>query len=132
MHAYGSAVSPQLATSLDLLFAPRPRVTGLSVIANINPGGGYHADVFAHRGMAYLSSWHGEDCPGTGVRVIDLTTPSWPEHGQRSPTPPASQSSADMDGEVDRARGADAVVPGTLAVTSMQHCDESAFRGFGL
>src|SRR5215218_7165005 len=74
MHAYGSAVDAgaPLPSSLDVLFAPRPKVTGLRVLSNLDPGGGYHADVFAHKGFAYLSSWHGEDCPSTGVRVIDL------------------------------------------------------------
>jgi hypothetical protein len=134
VHAYGSAVaSPQLATSLDLLFAPRPKVTGLRVIANINPGGGYHADVFAHRGMAYLSSWHGEDCPGTGVRVIDLTTPSRPEHvatfadAAREPELRGTWTEKTIVRE-----GRTGSFRGTLAVTSVQHCDESAFRGFGL
>ena len=134
VHAYGSDVYPgQVATSLDLLFAPRPKVTGLRVLANINPGGGYHADVFAHRGVAFLSSWHGEDCPGTGVRVIDLTNPSRPQHistfadAAREPEIRGTWTEKTI---VREARTA--AFKGTLAVTSMQHCDESAFRGFGL
>jgi hypothetical protein len=134
VHAYGSGVySAQLATSLDLVFAPKPRVTGLRVLANINPGGGYHADVFAHRGIAYLSSWHGEDCPSSGVRVIDLTTPSRPQHI-------ATFADATREPEIrgtwtEKTIVREARTPsfrGTLAVTSLQHCDESAFRGFGL
>ena len=72
VHALGgaAAMGAPIPTSLDLLFAPRPTVTGLRVLSNLNPGGGYHGDVWAHRGVAYLSSWHGDDCPGTGVRVI--------------------------------------------------------------
>jgi hypothetical protein len=39
VHAYGSAVGggARLPTSLDLLFAPRPTVTGLRVLANLDP-----------------------------------------------------------------------------------------------
>src|SRR5215218_5065392 len=134
LHAYGSAVSaPQIASSLDLLFAPKPKVTGLRVLANVNPGGGYHADVFAHRGVAFLSSWHGEDCPGTGVRVIDLTNPSRPQHiatfadAAREPEVKGTWTEKTI---VREARTAS--FRGTLAVASMQHCNESAFRGFGL
>jgi hypothetical protein len=134
VHAYGSGTySGQLATSLDLLFATRPKVTGLRVVANINPGGGYHGDVFAHSDIAYLSSWHGDDCPGTGVRVIDLATPSRPHHiatfadAAREPEVRGTWTEKTI---VREARTA--AFRGTLAVTSLQHCDESAFRGFGL
>ena len=134
VHAYGSAAySTPLATSLDLLFAPRPQVTGLRVLASINPGGGYHGDVFAHRGTAYLSSWHGEDCPGTGVRVIDLANPTRPQHvatfadAAREPEVRGTWTEKTI---VREARTAS--FRGAIAVTSFQHCNESAFRGFGL
>ena len=133
VHAYGSAASPQIASSLDLLFASKPKVTGLRVLANINPGGGYHADVFAHGRTAYLSSWHGDDCPGTGVRVIDLTRPSRPEHvatfadAAREPELRGTWTEKTI---VREARTAS--FRGTIAVTSVQHCNESAFRGFAL
>jgi hypothetical protein len=134
VHAYGSGVySAHVATSLDLLFAPKPKVTGLRVLANINPGGGYHADVFAHRGIGYLSSWHGKDCPSSGVRVIDLTSPSRPQHistfadAAREPEIRGTWTEKTI---VREARTAS--FRGTLAVTSLQHCDEAAFRGFGL
>ena len=134
VHAYGSAVSsPEIATSLDLLFAAKPKVTGLRVLATINPGGGYHADVFAHGRTAYLSSWRGEDCPGTGVRVIDLTRPSRPEHvatfadAAREPELRGTWTEKTI---VREARTAS--FRGTIAATSVQHCDESAFRGFAL
>ncbi len=135
MHAYGAAAARPGAvpTSLDLLFAPRPQVKGLQLISSIDPGGGYHADVYAHRGMAYLSSWHGNDCPASGVRVIDLTVPSRPEHV-------ATFADAAREPEIrgtwtEKTIVREARTPafrGTLAVTSLQHCNESAFRGFGL
>jgi hypothetical protein len=135
VHAYGTATSQAalMPTSLDLLFAPRPTVTGLKLLANVNPGGGYHADVWAHRGMAYLSSWHGEDCPSSGVRVIDLAVPTRPQHV-------ATFADAAREPEIrgtwtEKTIVREARTPsfkGTIAVTSLQHCDESAFRGFGL
>ena len=134
VHAYGTGVhTTSLPTSLDLLFAPRPKVTGFRLLANLNPGGGYHADVWAHRGMAYLGSWHGEDCPATGVRVIDLAAPSRPQHvstfadAAREPELRGTWTEKTI---VREARTAS--FKGTLAVTSLQHCAESAFRGFGL
>jgi hypothetical protein len=120
-------------TSLDLLFAPRPKVRGLSLLANINPGGGHHGDVWAHRGFAYLSSWRGDDCPASGVRVIDLSRPSRPQHvatfadAAREPEIRGTWTEKTI---VREARSAS--FRGTIAVTSMQHCDERAFRGFGL
>src|SRR5919201_1295172 len=55
--------------------AARPKA---HVLAHANPGGGYSADVYAHRGYAYLSSWHGQQCPSLGVRVYDLKMPTRP------------------------------------------------------
>jgi hypothetical protein len=135
VHAYGSAAGSgaPLPSSLDVLFAPRPTVAGLRVLSNLDPGGGYHADVFAHKGFAYLSSWHGEDCPATGVRVIDLAD-------LRRPQLVATFADAAREPEVKGTWTEKTIVReartasfrGTLAVASMQHCNESAFRGFGL
>jgi hypothetical protein len=134
VHASGAPVpTTSIPTSLDLLFAPRPKVTGLRLLANLDPGGGYHGDVWAHRGMAYLSSWHGEDCPSSGVRVIDLAVPTRPHHVS---TFADAAREPDIRGTwTEKTIVREARTPsfrGTLAVTSLQHCDESAFRGFGL
>jgi hypothetical protein len=134
MHTFASSVhTSAVPTSLDLLFAARPKVTGLRLLASINPGGGHHGDVWAHRGMAYLSSWHGDKCPASGVRVIDLTTPTRPQHvatfadAAREPEVRGTWTEKTI---VREARTAS--FRGTIAVTSFQHCDDSAFRGFGL
>jgi hypothetical protein len=135
VHAYGTATphATPIPTSLDLLFAPRPKVRGLRLLANLDPGGGYHGDVWAHRDMAYLSSWHGEDCPSSGVRVIDLTAPTRPQHVS---TFADAAREPDIKGTwTEKTIVREARTPsfkGTLAVTSLQHCNESAFRGFGL
>jgi hypothetical protein len=98
------------------------------------PGGGYTADVFVHRGFAYLSSWHGLNCPSQGVRVYDLSEPSKPRH---------VSTFADGSSELE-VRGtwtektivqhtATPSFTGELAVTSFQHCPgTNSFRGFGL
>jgi hypothetical protein len=135
MHAYGTrAARPVVVpTSLDLVFAPRPKVKGLRVLSSIDPGGGYHADVYAHNGMAYLSSWHGDDCPATGVRVINLAEPTRPEHV--STFADAAREPEIKGTWTEKTIVREARTPsfrGTLAVTSLQHCNESAFRGFGL
>src|SRR6476646_8985145 len=51
----------------------------LRPLAHAYPGGGYTGDVVVHKGFAYLSSWHGTNCPAQGVRVYDVTTPSAPK-----------------------------------------------------
>lgn len=135
VHALGGAAATgaPIPTSLDLLFAPRPTVTGLRVLSHLNPGGGYHGDVWAHRGVAYLSSWHGDDCPGTGVRVVDLADPVRPAHVATFADAAREPEVKDTWTEKTIVREArTASFRGTLAVTSLQHCKESAFRGFGL
>ena len=135
VHAYGSpgGHGPPIPTTLDRVFAPRPTAVGLRLLANLNPGGGYHADVWAHSGFAYLSSWRGDDCPGTGVRVIDLADLRRPAHV-------ATFADAAREPELygtwtEKTIVREARTPafsGTLAVTGLQNCGDSVFRGFGL
>src|ERR1043166_139302 len=47
-------------------------------LGHANPGRGYTGDVFVHRAFAYLSSWHGKNCPSQGVRIYDLRKPGRP------------------------------------------------------
>lgn len=102
-------------------------------LGHANPGGGYTGDVFVHRGFAYLSSWHGVNCPSQGVRVYDLSKPSRPRH-----------VSTFADGSDLAVRGTwtektivqHAATPsftGELAAVSFQHCPgTNSYRGFGL
>src|SRR5919202_1051058 len=103
-------------------------------IGHAYPGGGYSADVYAHRGYAYLSSWHGSICSSQGVRVYDLSNPSRPRH---------VASFADGRSEIEvRGTWTEKTIVqhvstpdfrGELAATSFQHCPgTNAFRGFGL
>jgi hypothetical protein len=98
------------------------------VLAHLNPGGGYAADVWAHRGYAYLSSYRSrEACPATGVRVIDLREPRRPRVVGRFGSVEGTWSEKTIVKRVSTAG-----FTGDLAVTSLQACSGSAFRGFGL
>src|SRR3989442_6289924 len=109
--------------------APRIRPLG-----HVNRRGGYTGDVFVHKGFAYLSSWHGSNCPSQGVRVYAVSKPSRPRH-----------VSTFADGTSDLAvRGTwtektivqHAATPsfsGELAAVSFQNCPgTNSYRGFGL
>jgi hypothetical protein len=120
------------ATSAGAALAAAPRHAQL--LAHANPGGGYSGDVYAHRGFAYLSSWHGSSCPSIGVRVFDIRNPRKPRHV-------ASFGDSRSDPSVRQTWTEKTIVRhvttssfrGDLAVTSFQHCPRSgAFRGFGL
>jgi hypothetical protein len=55
-----------------------PQAPRLEVLAHEPLGGrGQHADIWLHRGFVYVGTWSvGADpagCPGTGVKVVDLT-----------------------------------------------------------
>ena len=102
-------------------------------LGHVYPGGGYTGDVYVHRGFAYLSSWHGRNCPSQGVRVYDLSRPSRPRH-----------VSTFADGSDLAVRGtwtektivqhaATSSFSGELAAVSFQNCPgTNAFRGFGV
>ncbi|MFZ0013529.1 MAG: M23 family metallopeptidase [Acidimicrobiia bacterium] len=50
------------------------------LIAHLDPGTGFNADIAALDGYAYIGTWGNEErCPGTGVRVFDLADVSDPE-----------------------------------------------------
>jgi hypothetical protein len=103
-------------------------------IGHVNPGGGYSADVFVHRGYAYLGSWHGSACPSQGVRVYDLRSLA---HPRRVATFADGRSNLEVRGTwtektiVRHVRTS--AFSGELAVTSFQNCPgTNSFRGFGL
>ena len=57
----------------------RESLDRLIAVASEMAGGTYTADVWAHRGYAYLSSYRNRrTCPAKGVRVIDLRVPRRP------------------------------------------------------
>jgi hypothetical protein len=103
-------------------------------LGHANPGGGYTGDVFVHRGFAYLSSWHGANCPSQGVRVYDLSKPSRP---RRVATFADGSSDLAVRGTwTEKTIVQHAVTPsfsGELAAVSFQNCPgTNSYRGFGL
>ena len=62
--------------------APRASSKGGVTVGHANPGGGFNADVVAHKGYSHLGSWgtsldeetyvNGTFCPSRGVRVYSL------------------------------------------------------------
>src|SRR3982750_2247399 len=103
-------------------------------LGHANPGGGYTGDVFVHRGFAYLSSWHGVNCPAQGVRVYDLSKPA---HPRRVSTFADGSSDLSVRGTWTEKtivqHAATASFRGELAAVSFQHCPgTNSYRGFGL
>ena len=125
-----------LATALTAALALAPGAARLHahVLGHANPAGGYSGDVFAHRGYAYLSSWHGSVCAAQGVRIYDLSNP-------RKPRRVATFGGGRSDIEVRGTWTEKTIVQhvstsefkGELAATSFQNCPgTNSFRGFGL
>ena len=106
----------------------------LRPLAHAYPGGGYTGDVFVHKGFAYLSSWHGTNCPAQGVRVYDLSKPS---HPRRVSTFADGGSDLSVRGTWTEKtivqHAATQSFTGELAAVSFQNCpNTNSYRGFGL
>jgi hypothetical protein len=114
--------------------AETARAPRFQVLAHVNPGGGYHGDVWGHRGFAYLSSHKGvRACEASGVRVYDLANPRRPRRvstfadGRSEPAASDSWTEKTIVKHV-----ATPAFTGELAVTSFQACSPGALGGFGL
>jgi hypothetical protein len=99
----------------------------LEVLAHAPLGGrGLHADVFLHRGVAYVGNWQtdtpsAEGCPGTGVRVVDLSDPRQPAQVSTLAAYPGTWA------ESMRVRGVQTpTFVGDLLAVGLQVCDEQA------
>jgi hypothetical protein len=104
--------------------ARRFRVVGHSTAG----GGGFHADVWGHRGFAYLGVWgaDAEHCPASGVKVVDIRHPRHPRLVARLANP-AGTTAEDIVVRTVHTPG----FRGDLAVTGIQRCAEGTgvFRG---
>jgi hypothetical protein len=100
------------------------RLVGHSTVG----GGGFNADVWAHRGFAYLGVWGAgpEHCPATGVKVADVRHPARPRLVARLANP-AGTTAEDVVVRSVRTKA----FRGDLAVTGIQACDPATgvFRG---
>jgi hypothetical protein len=124
------AVIPLLALVLGSASAAPPPPARFELVAHVRPPGYYSADVFAHRGFAYLSSEFGaRSCPALGVRVFDLHDLRRPRHVAIFGRVAGTWTEKTI---VRRVRTE--AFTGDLAVTSFQRCRRNSpgFRGFGL
>ncbi len=104
----------------------------LQTLGHADPGG-RSADVYGHRGHAYLSSSRTSSCAGEGVRIYSLTNPRAPRLVGTFADRPADPAVAGADTQktiVHRVQTPR--FSGDLAVTGFQRCVPSGFQGFGL
>ena len=105
----------------------------LQKIAHVDPHEGYTGDVYGHLGYAYLSSYHGAECPSAGVRVYDVRNPAKPKRV-------STFADVKSQSRVARTWTEKTIVKhvstpnfvGELAVVSFQRCGGNGFQGFGL
>lgn len=145
--ALAAAVSPAPLTAYetpdddpDGLAAAAPSVTrgpawqasmrtqNFTVVGHSALGGlGLNADVWEHRGYAYVGVWSGP-CPATGVKVADVRDPRDPTLVGRLPNPAETSAEDVVVRRVDTPR-----FTGDLAVVGIQTCDDPGsspvFRG---
>jgi hypothetical protein len=107
----------------------RPEAPKLVTLGHLNPTPGtYSADVFWHRGYAYLSSYRlRAGCPARGVGVVDLRNARRPRAVARFARVPGTWTEKTIVRHVQTPS-----FTGDLAVTSLQACTQTAFRGFAL
>lgn len=90
-------------------------------------GGGLNADVWGHRGYAYVGVWSGT-CPASGVKVVDTRRPSSPRVVARLQNPRGTSAEDVVVRRVDTPS-----FRGDLAVVGIQVCGDPAktrrFRG---
>jgi hypothetical protein len=91
-------------------------------------GGGFNADVWGHRGFAYVGVWGAgpEACPATGVKVVDYRNPRRPRLVSRLQNPAGTTAE-----DVVVRRVHTQAFHGDLAVAGIQACDPgtSVLRG---
>jgi hypothetical protein len=105
----------------------------LRLVGHADPQEGYTADVWAHRGYAYLSSWGGPACPSDGVRVYDVSRPAVPVRASTFADAKSDPAVAGTWTEKTIVQHvATTAFTGELAVTTFQSCRENSFHGFGL
>lgn len=104
------------------------RTTNFTVVGHSAlGGGGLNADVWVHRGFAYVGVWSGP-CPATGVKVADVRRPRNPTLVSRLPNPATTSAEDVVVRHVETPR-----FTGDLAVVGIQTCadpgDSPVFRG---
>ena len=104
-------VLDQTTSELD-----QPAGNGTRQLGELNLAGGLNADVWAHGRFAYVGTWSGP-CPGTGVKVIDVSNPAQP---RQVATLGSYPNTSDEDMQVISVRNA--FFSGDLLATGLQDC----------
>ncbi|MEP6526828.1 MAG: hypothetical protein ABJA86_06655 [Nocardioidaceae bacterium] len=104
------------------------RTHNFTVVGHTALGGsGLNADVWEHRGFAYVGVWSGP-CPATGVKVADVRNPRDPTLVSRLQNPAKTSAEDVVVRHVDTRR-----FTGDLAVVGIQACGNpvksQVFRG---
>lgn len=115
-----------------------PQTRNTVVIGHLDPGGGFTADVWAHRETAYVGSWGtGSACPAHGMRAIDISKPTKPVLSSVFASGDEFPGTFTEEGWVGRIRTP--FFNGDLAAVGVQVCDGSlagrsspVFRGAAL
>jgi hypothetical protein len=95
-------------------------------------GRGLNADIWLHRGFAYVGTWAaGSDrvrgCPGSGVKIVDLADPTQPALLGAAAQHPGTSA------EVLRVRAVDTpAFRGDLLAVGLQSCSGEGMRGVDL
>ena len=87
-------------------------------------GGGLNADVWEHRGYAYVGVWSGS-CPATGVKVADVRNPRRPRLVSRLQNPAGTSAEDVVVRHVETP-----TFSGDLAVVGIQVCRRLRSRTF--
>lgn len=135
--------SAALVRALAMILASLPFVVGadpvpqggarLDLLSSHDLGGnGLHADVWLHRGLAYVGTGAEESdrlrgCPGTGVKMVDLADPARPTLVGHLAQHPGTSA------EVVRVRAVETpTFRGDLLAVGLQACRPDGLRGLEL
>ncbi len=126
-----AALLGSLSAAAQANAATAPRTWNTTLVGHLNPGGGFHGDVWVHRTAAYLGSWgHAGHCPVQGVRAIGVGNPARPRLLARFARFPGTTSEDVWVGRIDTA-----AFRGDLAAVGIQRCRSgrgTGFRGLAL
>jgi hypothetical protein len=108
--------------ALETAHGALPTTEGTTVIGQLDPGDGFAAGVWAHADHVYLGTWgRPQQCPATGVRIIDVSDPAAPDLVGAIATGdefPGTDADSVWAGSVDTA-----TFSGDLAVVAVSLCD---------
>jgi hypothetical protein len=130
--APGGPPDPLQAAAERVTYGPAwtapARTKNITVVGHSDLGGrGLNADVWEHRGYAYVGVWSGT-CPANGVKVADVRNPSHPTRVSRLPNPARTSAEDVVVRHVESDR-----FSGDLAVVGIQTCGNPTkspvFRG---